>query len=42
MMKEQMNPKAMGLFEKLKNAASDEERVQVFLEMSTTLPAPRQ
>jgi len=38
MMKEQMNPKAMGLFEKLKNAASDEERMQVFLEMSTTLP----
>jgi len=37
-MKEQMNPTAMGLFAKLENAASDEERVQVFLEMETTLP----
>jgi len=38
MMKEQMNAYAMGHFEKLKKAASDEEREQVFQEMSTTLP----
>ncbi|MGB7295757.1 MAG: hypothetical protein WBC70_09230 [Candidatus Aminicenantales bacterium] len=38
MMREQMSPTAMGLFEKLKNAGSDEEREQVFLEMSRTLP----
>jgi hypothetical protein len=37
-MKEQMNASAMGHFEELKNAASDEEREQVFREMSTTLP----
>ncbi len=37
-MKEQWNPKAMGLFEELKNASSDEERIQVFQEMNRTLP----
>ena len=36
--KENMNPKAIGLFEKLKNAGSDEERERVFQEMSTTAP----
>jgi hypothetical protein len=38
MMKEQMNAYAIGHFEKLKNAASDEERAQVFLEMITAVP----
>lgn len=37
-MKEQMNASALGHFEKLKKAASDEERKRVFLEMSQTLP----
>jgi hypothetical protein len=37
-MREQMNPQAMGLFKKLENASSDEERVKVFSEMSATLP----
>ena len=37
-MKEQMNASAMGHFEKLNNSASDEEREQVFQEMSATLP----
>jgi len=38
MMKEQMNAYAMGLFDKLKKANSDEERQQVFQEMSDALP----
>jgi len=38
MMNEQMHPKAMTLFETLQNATGDEERVQVFQEMSMTLP----
>jgi len=38
MIQEQMNPKAMGLFEKLKSATSDEERFLVFLEANATLP----
>jgi len=38
MMKEQMNPKAMALFDKLKNAAGDEERLRVFQKTNDTLP----
>ncbi|MCG7854057.1 MAG: hypothetical protein MIO92_16190, partial [Methanosarcinaceae archaeon] len=37
-MKEQMNASAMRHFEKLEKAASDEEREQVFREMSANLP----
>ncbi len=38
MMKENMNPKGMELFEKLENASGDEERVRIFLEMSKSAP----
>lgn len=38
MMKENMNPKGMELFDKLENAAGDEERVRIFLEMSKSAP----
>jgi predicted dienelactone hydrolase len=38
MMKEQLSAAAAGHFEKLRKAASDEERMQVFLEMTTTVP----
>jgi len=38
MWKEQMSAAALGHYEKLKKAASDEERMKVFLDMSTTLP----
>jgi len=37
-MHEQQNPKAMELIHKMYNAGSDEERMQVFLETSNTLP----
>jgi len=37
-MKEQMNASALGHFEKLKKSNSDEERKQVFREMSEALP----
>jgi hypothetical protein len=37
-MKEQMNASSLGHFEKLKKAASDEERELVFREISTALP----
>lgn len=37
-MKEQMSAMALGHFEKLKNAANDEERGRIFQEISTALP----
>jgi len=38
MMMENMNPKGMELYKRLENAAGDEERLQVFLEMSKSAP----
>jgi hypothetical protein len=38
MMKENMDPKGMELFVRLENAAGDDERVQIFLEMSKSAP----